>query len=562
MTPARQPVPAPARRSGAMAGMAAIAALFALVYARSLTFVYIEGDDATSIAYHALGRLRSVQPPYSAYQSMMDAALALLPAREPVLRAAAMSMTALAAPVLVFLIAALAYDWLGSRICISWPAAALLVPLAAPELIYLGLVYTPAMVALAAAVGAHLLARAACRHANRGAIARAPRFWASAVLFGAGVACRWDVVAYGAMVAADLWMGPGLGGPRRRRFPAAPIWGLAALGAWLGAVWANGFSPDLVWKIVRTAGPVETYPGLAAAAAAIQTLATPALVLFAALGFILLARRRHPLCLLVLMGLGLTVRYIPFGVPKWFLVATPALAACALAGFSAAWGWRGGAAPLLRVALAACVAAPWLIGVQTLFGDSAYGPGFQVRPFDRPVHRGLFVRPLPGAGALVPTSEGARPLGGHAWVLLGGWRRIARERADDLSHAAAEAASASLPILQDYGQGLLAAELAGMGYYTRDSWKQEVRTFLSVEGGRPIRVVRLRDREDLFTPAGQARVEKMAGGNRLVAFAYTSTLRRLYRTAPLSLHKLGATAAVLDLGILRETADKMADGAR
>jgi len=543
-----------------MAGMAAIAALFGLVYACSLTFVYIEGDDATSIAYHALGRLRPVQPPYSAYQSMMDAVLALLPAREPVLRTAAMSMTALAAPVLVFLIVVLAYDWLGDRIRLSWPLAALLVPLAAPELIYLGLVYTPAMVSLAAAVGAHLLARAACRQANGWAIARSPRFWISAALFGAGVACRWDVLAYGAIVAADLWIGPGIGGRRRERFTAAFAWGLAAFGAWLAAVWANGFSPDLVWKIVRTAGPVETYPGLAVAAATIQTLATPAFVLLAGAGFILLARQRNPLCWLVLVGFALTARYIPFGVPKWFLIATPALAACVLAGFSAAWEYRGSAARPLRFAIAACLAAPWLMGAQMLFGDSAYGPGFQVRPFDRPVHRGGFFRPVLGAGALVPTSEGARPLGGHAWVLLGGWRRIAREQADDLARAASQAASTGLPILQDYGQGLVVAELAARGYTTRDPWKQEARTFVSANG-RPIRVLRLHDRDDLFSPAGQARIEEMAG-NRVVAFAYTSTLRRLYRAAPLSLRKLGATAAVLDLGILRETAAKMADGAR
>jgi len=47
---------------------------------------YIEGDDATSIAYHALGRIESLQPHYAGYQGMMDKVLILLPANEALLR--------------------------------------------------------------------------------------------------------------------------------------------------------------------------------------------------------------------------------------------------------------------------------------------------------------------------------------------------------------------------------------------------------------------------------------------------------------------------------------------
>ena len=159
MTPALQVERRAAARAGIAMGCAFVAALFLLIYARSLTFVYIEGDDATSIAYHALGRVRDVQPPYSAYQCMMDAILGLLPAQEHVLRVTAMLMTAIAAPILVLLLAMLAFELAGDRIRIPWPVAAILVPLAAPELIYLGLVYTPALVGLSAAVGAHVLAR-------------------------------------------------------------------------------------------------------------------------------------------------------------------------------------------------------------------------------------------------------------------------------------------------------------------------------------------------------------------------------------------------------------------
>jgi hypothetical protein len=558
MTPAPQIERRPASRGGAAATAALIAACFLLVYSRSLTFVYIEGDDATSVAYHALGRVREVQPPYSAYQCMMDAMLGLLPAQEHVLRVAAMLLTGIAAPVLVFLIVLLAYEWAGDAIRMGRPPAALVTLLAAPELMYLGLVYTPALVALAAAVGAHLMARGAARAATGRAIARSPWFWASALLFGAGVACRWDILAYGAVVAADLWIGPDLGAsPRVRRFAAAALWGTAALATWLAAISLNGYGLSAVLKTLRTAGPVESYPALAVVGATMQTLATPALLLTAALGFALLAQRRNPAALLVLLGLALTARYVPLGVPKWFLAAVPGLTACALVGFSALWHARKSTA-LVRLGLIACLAAPWLIGVQTISGDSAYGPGFEVRPFDRPPRSGPVFRLAPAAGALVPTSEGPRPVGGHAYVLLGGaWRRIVGDGSN--ANAAAQlAADRGLPLLQDYGQGFVISALAGMGFRTRDSWKLELRTFVSRDGAATVRVIHLRDREDLFAPPGQRRLENLAGGSRLVILGYSSTLRRIYRRAPAALERIGSVV-VLDLdGLRAATPDKIA----
>ncbi len=560
------PSPQREHRTTAGRGMVAasvIAAGFLLVYARSLTFVYVEGDDATSIAYHALGRIREVQPPYSAYQCMMDAVLRLLPPDEHLLRVAAMLLTGIAAPILMFLMVLLAYQWAGEVIRIPRSFAAVVVLLAAPELLYLGMVYTPALVAMAAAIGAHLMVRHAARHAGGPAILVAPWFWASVALFGAGVACRWDVLAYGAIVAADLWFGPALHEPQRgRRFVAALLWGLLAIGAWLAAIGLNGYGPAAVVKILRTAGPVESFPGLMVTAANLQPLLTPALLLTAVVGFSLLAKRRNPATLLVLLGIALTARYIPLGIPKWFLVAVPGLITCALAGFSAIWHART-AAVLMRAGLLACLIAPWLIGVHTISGDSAYGPGFEERPYNRPLTTKRMFRLVPDAGALVPTAEGPRPVGGHAYVLLGGgWRRVLQQSAQELNGDAQFAVGHGLPILQDLGQGYVVASLTGLGLRTTDSWKLESRTFVSPDGAARVHVIRPRDREDLFSPAGLQHILDLAGGSRMVAFAYSSTLRRIYKLAPDSLEQIGPSV-VLDLEKLRaatlnKTPDKIA----
>ena len=540
-------------------GLLLVLGLFAIIYARSLTFVYIEGDDATSIAYHALGRNAKLQPPYSAYQSMMDGVLRVLPAREPVLRVGAMLITAMAAPLLILLMGILALEWAGELVAIPWAMAAIFIPLAAPELIFLGLVYTPALVAMSAAVGAHVMVRRALGGCKGGL--RDPWFWGAAVLLGVGAACRWDIAAYGAIVAADIWLGPGragtgLDGSGRKRLMLAAAWAGVTAVAWLTAVALSGYGPTTVWRAMHESGPVESYPSLLVTAVTVQTFMTPAMGLLALAGFGVLIKRKKRLAIPVLVGIVLTARFARFGVPKWFLAATPGIVTCAIVGLSAAWqhwqrGWRSIA---MRAAIGGVLLVPWAIGVQTVFGDSAYGPGFQVQPFDRAAPRQMHIRAAAAAGALVPTSEGPRPVGGYGWVLLaGGWREIALDASADLKTAVVEAIASGEPLLEDEGEGYVTATLAGMNFSTQDGWKHDSadallgeRRFSSADGRRVV-VLRLRDRASLFAAADLNRLRQLAGSDTVVVFGYTSTLRRCYLLAPDSLTKLGAKAALLNL---------------
>ncbi len=88
-----------------------VIAWFIVVYSMSLAFVYIEGDDAASIAYHLLGRDSSVQPPYTPYQGFMDLWLSLLRPSEETLRRAAMTVTALAAVYMTVVMLIIVFDW-------------------------------------------------------------------------------------------------------------------------------------------------------------------------------------------------------------------------------------------------------------------------------------------------------------------------------------------------------------------------------------------------------------------------------------------------------------------
>src|SRR5688572_18899111 len=182
-------------------------AIFAAIYSMALTFVYVEGDDATSVVYHAMGRISALNPPYSAYHGMMDVFLGWLPASEPIVRFTAVSITATAALLMVVLILLLLREWLEPTSVWMSGLITLLLLACSPEIFYLGLVYTPSLVAMCFVLAAHVLVRRGMkglRSPDASIISSAVVFGLSAVLFGIGVACRWDVGTYLFFIVADL----------------------------------------------------------------------------------------------------------------------------------------------------------------------------------------------------------------------------------------------------------------------------------------------------------------------------------------------------------------------
>ncbi|MDO8336230.1 MAG: hypothetical protein Q7T74_05640, partial [Candidatus Saccharibacteria bacterium] len=182
--------------------------IFGLVYIQSMTFVYVEGDDATSIAYHIMGRNKDIQSVYTPYQGMMDKMLGFLPSNEVLLRFTSLFATNLAAILMVMLILMLVFDW-SRRQNITLPKwlITLSVLLAVPELFFLGLVYSPTLIAMCLLLAAHLILRYASRNANwlkfndKKQIAY---IVVSLFLFGFGVSFRWNTAIYAVVIIVDL----------------------------------------------------------------------------------------------------------------------------------------------------------------------------------------------------------------------------------------------------------------------------------------------------------------------------------------------------------------------
>ena len=464
---------------------------FGMVYASSLTFVYVEGDDASAIMYHVLGRDPSIWPPYAAYNGMMDTLLSFLPAQEAFLRIFAISLSAVAGLIFAILTLYLVFEWLEIKDGQQRAIMAFIALLAVPEQFFLGLIYDPALIGMAFVMGAHLVARRFLTVKEW----RWRLLLCSALLFGFGVSLRWSVITYGLVVAADLifFKGvlrissvPGL----RDRFTLGIAWGVMALLAASFFILVSGQGAYLVDTFVFLVSYVGEESFSLFSLIGLQTLITPAVALLSIIGLAILLRRRIDLVLIVLAG-GLSILPVwTSGTPKDFLTAIPALMLCVILGLQTVlhvrtrdrWFTVG-----IRLGLLILLLAPWVVGVKLHTANSLWGPGFEMRkPGDGGVNTmpSLFQASV-GAkdfsitgisvavndGMALATPEGPRPMGAYASVLLDGrWRAFVSERDRELQNVVEWAILHRKPLLIDSWNSLLFARIIANDYRLTDSY--------------------------------------------------------------------------------------------
>jgi len=394
---------------------------------------------------------------------------------------------------------------------------------------------------------------------------------ASAVVFGLGGACRWDMMVYGAVIVADYVLGHGR--PRARMAWAAG-WSAAAVAAFLASIWVSGYSPLALARLVGWGYAVASGQDLYSRSfdlksmLYLQSLASPAFVLFAAVGWASLAARRRPLAVLAFVSVVLVAGWIPQGIPKYLLPAAPAAVACTATGLLVLWDLgsnRRAFSPALRAAFVALMLAPWIVGIRVDAPDVSWGPGFETRLPGREVAGpvgGLVYRagsrrawPAIGAGLALPTSEGPRPLGGHSAALLGGgWRRLTRELDRERREAFALAYDMDVPLLQQHGEGFV-SQLVGMGFTTADPSPRiekndiegpSVRIFYG-PGGSELVLLRCLRQSSLTRGGEELDRLRAVAGDRVVIYAMGETIREVYARSPSAVQLLGSTSAILDL---------------
>jgi hypothetical protein len=197
---------------------------------------------------------------------------------------------------------------------------------------------------------------------------------------------------------------------------------------------------------------------------------------------------------------------------------------------------------------------PWVIGIRATYGDSAWGPGFELRDFDRPPsNQGFKAWMVVGAGSAIPTPEGPRPLWGHGGVLLGGgWRDLANARAAGRERLAELAIKESVPLLSLNGSApLVVVEFAKRGYEPLDSpfgranpsGLYASRTFRDIQG-ESIVVLRPAQRPERVGDWAWEAIDELEL-EEVSIFGFTSSMRQIQNTQLGELMVLGPEEAFL-----------------
>ena len=448
------------------------AIFFALAFAASLTFVYVEGDDARSAQLVYLGL---DHPAYAKsaipYHSMTSLLLSGLPTSEPVIRVVQISVSAAGAVFMTLLVTALVRDWCHQyTICnAAWRWIGLLLPLLLPELVFLGLVFEPILPAMTLLLAAHLLARNAIGSGSfhRGA---ATRLAAAAVLYGLGVSLRWDTGFYGNIIAVDLLVSGWPKWNRSRLIATVAGWGIAALTATVAFLYVSGYAPADILQArsdAQSAGAGVSLRNKLSHGVTFLTPMTCLLLLAGGFRAVTAPRVFGGLLLLYLAGSGW---FLLFGIPsfsaKSFLTVLPVLV------LTMCLGWQSLESLIkhsTRTRLATITSGatllllPWAIGIHWPGAAVSRGPGFEARW--QPETRRATPYPSFSGGLALPSPEGPRPLWGFGHVLFRGeWRNLVQSLDSIRERAVNTAEELDVPIHLDSDSALLATYLIRKGY--------------------------------------------------------------------------------------------------
>jgi hypothetical protein len=539
---------------------------FSLCYACSLTFEYVDGDDASSMVYHLLGRDTSVQPHALNYQPGMDLLLRAVPGKDPLLRTTAISVTAAAALFFVLLLLALSFDRNRQIENRTKSLVAFGLFLAAPEFIYLGLLYTPVLVGLCIATSGHILLRRHLRswwsgdHSGR----RMTFLIIALLLLVTGGFFRWDLFLYPVMAFLDISTDRQLHPPSLRINPGI-LWRGTAVGLILVvslSVFVHLSRTDMAASLrsaVVAAFSAPHFPeGLAGFVSAHQTLFSPAMIVSIAAGMSTTYKTGPTALLYPVFTVVLILLWPLWMSPKEILLFVPAIIVMFSSGAHRLWycleGKKRGA---VRWGLVLIFGLPWIVGIRATYGDTAWGPGFELRRFDRPWSDAVSMALTLGSGTAAPTREGPRPLFGHAYCFVGGsWRNFVGEQANELKLTITRATTTGRPIFVAQGNaGEVIAAAAEMSLLTRSPQIKdplitpELRIFTSRKA-EELKVVRYPLFFSKRVDSTVHSLRSLLSTDTVIVFGYSSTLRTLYLVSPHSLTPIGKRSGLLNLQIL------------
>lgn len=546
--------------------------IYLLTYLVSLTFLYVEGDDAFTVAYHIYGRNLDFQEPYSPYHGMMDTFFSLFPANEPLLRTLAIGISSIAALIFVLLIYQLLSKWLPEDLHPNLVFFLPLLPFTVPELLFFGLIYMPSVVAMTLILAGHLLIRQQFEKNNINLY----QFTISLMLFGLGASCRWDTAVYGIVIFIDVSLL--LINQKRiglQSLVRLGIWSLLAIASVVFFIYLSGYTPAKIGEIFLWAKSyLSAKPSsMLKKASVVIALLTPAFVICFLIGLLrLILEGKWKILLLGTSGylpklyLGLTL------LPKAMIMALPGFFLITYTGFDFILKQKKPyirlkkrQLPLFTLSLLLVILIPWVIGVHIDARNTSWGPGFEVfykpanlqsanKSVDQKIQLDMFRLSFSG-GFASPTSEGPRPVWGFGSVLLGGqWRAMMVKRTAEIDSVIQYANQHDLPILQNNKFMLVMINLMRDGYkqetvpYKNDAY--QYRNFIPDKNNKRTQneiAIFIMKPNVIFNEASLQRAMTLIGYHKLVCWFNTSAdIAKLKETYPDQVKVLGPFSAILE----------------
>ena len=540
--------------------------IFGIVYYFALTFVYIEGDDSFTMAYHAMGRHASLQPPYSAYHGMMDKILSYQPASEESVRVFGIAFTSIFACLFALAVLELAFRWFDidkqKRLLIT-----VITLLAVPEFFFFGLVYTPSVVGMTFVVLAHIAVRTNFFDPMGEAVnnRNLVMYVISLALFGLGVSCRWDVAVYGAFIVLDLLLSNG-----KNMFSAITkigrtvsilAWGLLSLASLIVFIKVSGYSMHDIKDVLQFTGKTvgEKASFTATAFLGFLSLFTPALIIMLANGVLSSLRSSRKYILLVGLALIFTAPFVMAGAAKAFIFSMVIYVSVAIYGLANLLEYikrqRDQRRNILRIGFLAILLGIWFIGIR-IYSDKAWGPSFELTQHkydEKGKIKGKThgVSLAIGSGMAIPTQEGARPIGGYFFVFLKQWRNLytavdlAATRNIEVCH------EKKISVLQDDNNAGIIIVLANRGFVTNDAYIKSPKIFsarIFTNNQDTITDFVFSDKRKLFKKSMIDTLWKKYGKDEILLYSgYPSTIAKMLKEYGTAFEMVSPLSGILNL---------------
>lgn len=540
--------------------------IFIFIYIFSLTFLYVEGDDAYSIMYHALGRNEAIQGPYALYQKMMDVVLRWLPADETIVRISAIAIHAFVGILFPFLIIRLLKGYIVvTNRQVFW--LAIFTPFILPEFIFFGLYYQCSTIALSCILGAHILLKRAFD--DQGHYYKKAAYWLAILLFGFGVGFRWECGFYLIAILIDLFAMGKHRGQWAEALKSITITGALCSLCVIIFLYAIGIRFNHIFSQASNVVPIsERELSWKINIGSSLSLFTPFIVLFFALGvYRLVQKKQYLLLILFVVTYVPVIKTMPTEIlnPRRIINCIPFLFIISCVGaqfFISFFSTRTGAIFVTTIIL-----LPWIVGIQINSNDTMWGPGFDIKQQVPVFYNGSMdpdavdsrvsidaVQPVFFKDGFAVPFEGPRPVWGYGSVIFGGkWRAILQKFETERQHFLNIAIQQNLPIIQeDYGVNLMIM-LVRDGYSTNHGKK-------GVAIANDVHIRKFFKNTDTVTfifPPGNyqnnimdtsylQRCAAMVKANKIALYSYSSSmLMQLKCLHPNNVSTLGPTTAII-----------------